>query len=821
MKKTTLIALAPVLLMSAQASANELTTTVELEAIPMNAPAQRYELTGVVVDSLTHEGEPMATLRVWKQGEPMDNAKASAMGTTDADGHFSLDLKQKGQYVLLITSIGRNAILKEFSLGKDTRNVNLGTIEMSESAESLADVVVAIQRPLVKMEGDKIAYSVKDDPDAKTNTLLEMLRKVPMVTVDGDDNIQVNGSTNFQVFMNGKPSAMLSGNPSETLKAIPAEGIRNIEVLTNPGAKYDAEGVGGILNIVTDQQQSMEGYTATLSAQAGNRMNGGNAYVMVQKDKLTLSVNAHEGYMNTPAVESSTVRDQFADGQHMESQTTMTGGSNILFATVDAIYQATPQDVITTTVNVMDMRGHNTSDISTAFTYPASSGLSMPGFSQSNDNHTTSTSLNASVDYAHTFGQNPMHNLTAAYRVSTQPRKNESQTAYSLESMPDFDQTDRNNMIENTLQLDYCLPVSDGQTFEAGGKYVWRRSSSVSDLLDYRHANDIGALYSTYAISMDKFSVKAGLRYEHTSQDVSYKLGNGTDFDLTYDNLVPNLTLSYQPAMTQNLSLGYNMRISRPGISVLNPYRNTQNITSVSYGNPNLEVEKVHNTQLTYNYYSPKLMLNGTLRYSYQDNGISQYSYFDDNVLYSTYGNIAKNQTLSLSLFASCSLTPTTRLTLNSTTSYLDLSASSMGLSNNGWQQTLMANVQQNLPWNMKLSVMYMLNTPSITLQGKTSGMNMHMIGLTKSCLNDRLTLSLNTVNLFHSEMNMDVLNEGADYRSNTKTNVSMMTLMGSASYRFGDLRMQQKAVRSSKLDSDVLEVKDSNEQMNGVFLNQ
>ncbi len=821
MKKNIILSLAFASAMTANA-ANTYMTSLTDEAAPLtdaaaNAPAIEVELTGCVMDSLTHEGEPMATLRVWKMGETRDNSKTSAMGTTDVDGRFSLQLKQKGQYVLMISSIGRNAIIKPFSVEKGQKVIDLGTMLISESAEELQDVVIAIQKPLVKMEGDKIAYSVKDDPDAKTNTLMEMLRKVPMVTVDGEDNIQVNGSSNFQIFMNGKPSPMLSGNPKETLKAIPAEGIRHIEVLTNPGAKYDAEGVGGILNIVTDQQKGMEGYTASVTAQAGNRMNGGNAYVMVQKDKLTLSVNAHEGYMNTPKMEATTIRDQYADGQHMETRSEMSGGSNILFSTIDATYQIDPQNTVSASVNVMDMRGNNTSDIVTEFT-----GIgSAPSFSQTNDNHTNSTSINASVDYVHTYSDNPMHSLTAAYRVGTQPRENESETEYSLATMPAYSMTDRNNMIENTLQLDYVQPIGQTQTFEAGGKYVWRRSSSESDLMDYRHSNDIGALYTTYGVTLGKYTAKAGLRYEHTEQEVSYRKGNGEDFSLSYDNLVPNLTLSFAPTMTQNLSLGYNMRISRPGISVLNPYRNLQNVTSVSYGNPNLEVEKVHNVQLTYNYYSPKLMLNTTLRYSYQDNGIEQYSFMKDNVLYSTYDNIACRQSTSLSLFASCSLTPSTRLTLNSTTSYLDLSASQMGLDNYGWQETLMLNVQQNLPWDMKLSLMYMANTPSITLQGKSSGMNMHMIGLTKSCLNDRLTLSLNTVNPFHSTMKMSTTTEGKDYISTSESCVSMGTIMGSVSYRFGDMHLTQPMKRTTQMESDLLEVKDSNEQMNGVFMNQ
>ena len=786
------------------------TQVVMASNAPAEVPAQSIELTGCVVDSLTQEGEPMATLRVWKSGVKHDNDKAAAMGTTDINGRFNLSLKNKGQYTLLITSIGRTPITREFTIASGQKKLDLGTMTISESAQSLADVVVAVQKPLVKMDGEKIAYGVVDDPDAKTNTLIEMLRKVPMVTVDGEDNIQVNGSSNFQIYMNGKPSAMLSGNPKETLKAIPAQSIKNIEVLANPGAKYDAEGVGGILNFVTDVKTGMEGYTGSVGVRASNRTNGGNVYVMTQKDKLTLTVNASEMYLNIPTVENTNVRENLVEGSTMTNTTSMDGGSNILFATVDATYQLDTLNTVSATVNVMDMRSKTETNILTS-TVPGSD------YSQVNNNKTTSTSISTSIDYTHTFADNKQHTLIAAYRFSGQPHKNDMSTEYQMIDLADYNRIDRNNMLEHTLQLDYTQPLSQSSTWEAGGKYVWRQSTSTSDLLDYEHINSIGALYSTYAYSAGKFTVKAGLRYEFTSQDVTYYKGNGEDFSLTYNNLVPNLSLSYSPSFTQNLSLTYNMRISRPGISVLNPYRNTQLVHSVSYGNPNLDVETSHNAQLTYSYFSAKATVNASLRYSYLDNGIEQYSFLQDDVLYSTYGNIGQRQNTSLSLFASLSLTPKTRLTLNSTTSYVDLRASQMGYSNSGFSQMLMANLQQTLPWNVKLSAMYMLNTPSVTLQGETAGMNIHMLGLSKTLLNDRLSLSVNAINPFHSTMTMKITSSGEGYTNVSDSKISMCSVIGSVSYRFGDLKMRQQT-RTTQLDSDIKEVSDSNEQMNGVF---
>jgi TonB-dependent Receptor Plug Domain. len=154
---------------------------------------------------------------------------------------------------------------------------------------NLKGVEIVAQKPLVKTEIDKLAYNIEDDPDSKTSSTLEMLRKVPMVTVDGEDKIQVNGSTKFKVYINGKPNNMISSNPTEVLKSMPANSIKSIEVITNPGAKYDAEGISGILNIIT-VGKGMQGYTATFNAGAGTTGSNAGAYATVQSVNSPLPV---------------------------------------------------------------------------------------------------------------------------------------------------------------------------------------------------------------------------------------------------------------------------------------------------------------------------------------------------------------------------------------------------------------------------------------------------------------------------------------------------------------------------------------------------
>lgn len=134
----------------------------------------------------------------------------------------------------------------------------------ADSVKELDEVVVMARRELIKSDGAKLTYDVEHDPSAGTNTVMEMLRKVPMVSVDGEDNIKVKGQSNFKIYVNGKPDPMLSGDPKAVLKAMPASSIKRIEVITDPGAKYEAEGTGGILNIITTTKQSLEGYNGNV-----------------------------------------------------------------------------------------------------------------------------------------------------------------------------------------------------------------------------------------------------------------------------------------------------------------------------------------------------------------------------------------------------------------------------------------------------------------------------------------------------------------------------------------------------------------------------
>ena len=234
---------------------------------------QTSTISGVLLDSLTHEGEPYATVRVYK-GKKSD--KPVAMSVTAIDGKFSQQVTGQGNFLVSFTAMGRKEVLRKVQLTATGGVIDLGQLLVQDDTKQLKGVEVVAQKPLVKMETDKMSYDVQADNDAKTNTVLDMLRKVPMVTVDGQDNISVNGQSSFKVYVDGKPNVMFSSNPSQIFKSMPASAVKSIEVVTNPGAKYDAEGTGGVLNIIMNRVNgksavNMNGYNGNLAISAGNK----------------------------------------------------------------------------------------------------------------------------------------------------------------------------------------------------------------------------------------------------------------------------------------------------------------------------------------------------------------------------------------------------------------------------------------------------------------------------------------------------------------------------------------------------------------------
>ncbi len=599
----------------------------------------------------------------------------------------------------------------------------------------LASVTVVASKPLVKMETDKMTYNVQQDADAKASTVLDMLRKVPMVTVDGQDNITVNGSSSFKVYVDGKPNPMFSANPSQIFKAMPATMVKNIEVITNPGAKYDAEGTGGVLNIVLNKQavngaggnDFSNGYNGNISAAAGNQTQRISAFISGQQGKLTYSAN---GMYNHQRMDGTTI--------------------------------------------------------------------SFDRFNKERTNY-----------------------LILSYLFSTNPSHTDNYTFYDdishVTALQLNDLLSKSKMrgTEHTFQADFTHSLSATQRLNFGAKYIARINRSNSryydvaadktetlnpaNSMEYKNTQNILAAYAEWKGNFGKIGTMLGTRYEQTWEKVKFEQGKGDDFDKDYGNLVPSASISYAIAPGMNLGVNYSMRITRPGITYLNPYVDRSNPTAISYGNTDLDVVKSHQVNMVFNYYNPRFILSTTLGYGFCNNQIEQYSFIDaDNLLNTTYGNVSKTRNASLNVFANWLVFKKTRLMLNESLSYNDLRSEVLGWKNHGWNSSTMINLQQTLPWELQWTIGSIIQSKQHNLQGYQSGMSFFYSTLSKSIVKDKLDLSLMFLTPTDDKLNIKQKTVGSDYVQNMTVKVPLRQISLTLTWKFGNTKKQFQKVKSN-----------------------
>ncbi|EHO67090.1 hypothetical protein HMPREF9140_01827 [Prevotella micans F0438] len=792
-------------------------------------------ITGEVLDSLTKKGEPYATIRVYKN---KNSEKPIAMWVTDTDGRFSQTVTAQGNFFISFNSMGRREIVRRISLGADKDKVDLGTLLFQDDTKQMEGVTVVAQKPLVKMETDKMTYDVQNDVDSKTNTVLDMLRKVPMVTVDGQDNITVNGQSSFKVYVDGKPNIMFSANPSQIFKSMPASSVKSIEVVTNPGARFDAEGTGGVLNImmnhVNGQKTFTNGYNGNINATVGNKGSRGAAFVSGQQGKFTYSVNLMYGRGKSKDTEIFMKRTA-PDGSTMDYYQTASGRESFTMGNVSLGFEIDSMSNLGASFGVTryGLR-HNG--------YPTTKyigGIYGAGFQYSNftSTETDNNSYNGSIDYQRFFNADRTSSLVLSYLFTTMPNSEKSERYYS--NLPpgipfpvsDLYSEANTRGTEHTAQADFTTPIGKGQVLNTGAKYILRLNTSDSKYynvlagvqtydptksVNYKNNQNILAGYAEYTATIGKFGTKAGLRYEHTWEDVKFILGSGSDFKKNYGSLVPSASITYNLAATVNMGINYGMRITRPGISYMNPYVDHSDPTYIKYGNPNVEVEKSHNVSFVFNFFTPKLMINLTLGENFADNQISEYSFMQSGTLNTTYGNIVRSRWTNFHTFVNYAITPKTRLMLNGGFDYGDIRSNQLAAHNHGWQADVFAGIQQTLPWDIKLSCFAGGMTKKYTLQGYSGGYDFISATIDKSFFKDKFSIGLQFMTPFDGKIKIDQYSRGADFEQSVDIIIPMRYIGLSFTWNFGNTKKQFQT-HESKISNDFQEHKSTNQQMGGV----
>lgn len=645
--------------------------------------------------------------------------------------------------------------------------------------------------------------------------------------------------------MNGKPSNLLSGeNASDVLKSMPASSIKNIEVITDPGSKYDAEGVGGIINIITSKN-AMQGYTGTVRANASTLGSfGGGGYVSLKVGNLGLTANYGYNNRNSPWNDSHSERetdeDRLAEGRPtklIEDGRSKYKGP-FQYGYLEASYEIDTLNLISVGANLFRGKSKNLSELDAVLNPLGDEFNSSPiyKFHRNSVSEGTFGSTDLNVDYQHSTSKKD-ELLTVSYRFSQSPNDSESNTElsdvvnyYLSNEYPKWNINDAST-IEHTGQIDYTTPLFNKQTLEAGVKYINRQNKSNTleqiyndstkmwedhsrDNSQFRHTQHIYSAYLGYLIRLNKFGIKAGVRAEGTSLKAEFARKPDMDFSTNYFDVVPNATLTYQIDMSTQIRLGYNMRIQRPGIWYLNPYINDVDPQNISQGNPNLDSEKSNNVNLNFSKFTQKFSINASLSYTFVNNPIERYSFTADfpvddprsqynGAMWNTYDNIGKKQQVGMFLYGNWSPTTWFRIYMNGGLDYTDLKAPTLDLKKDGVSGRVFAGTQFTLPKDFRINLNGGYFSPWIMLQGKQSPFYFAGLNVSKDFLKKKLSVSVGANNPFWKTMKMEMTTNGEGFRNVSTNWRSAREFRFSVSYRFGTMKGQIKKVRRGISNDD------------------
>lgn len=793
-----------------------------------------YTIKGAAVDSAGNAvAYPTLSIRT---DSTTNNYKVRYSG--DGNGRFEAEYKSAADTIYITVDAAAKTSYNRAVVLNDNKLIDLGRVVLKDG-EELAGVSVIAYKPLVTQTLDRINYDVEADPESKTNTVMDMLRKVPLVTLDQDENIKVKGSSSFTVYVNGKPSNMVAKNPKDILKSMPATSIKRIEVITDPGAKYDAEGIGAILNIVT--QSALQGYRGSVrvSADTKSYFNTG-AFISSKIGKLGLSGNYNYRLYHNDLNSSQGDFENHSDAapyKYSENGSSRSYKSNDNYGNIEISYEFDTLNLVSASFGVSRSIYISQNDGYSQFYDKSRNTVSAYNTLSSSNN--TSLSYYGNVDYQRSF-RKPDQLLTVSYNFGISPPDNsvtfsklkldttQPNTLATKERDVRYTKAEASN--SHTLQIDYTEPFdSSKHVVEAGIKYILRYNASdnqyrrynpitgeydqydLDDKGNIRKENDmdyyqhiVGA-YASYTFKLKKFSLRLGGRLEGTYQDVRFADEVARNFKVRFLDLIPYVSTSFKLTDASNLRVSYNNGISRPSIWFLNPYVDNKDPYLVSYGNPNLKSERSHNFSVSYGLFSQKLNLSISVYSSIVNNSIESNDSVDSKgIRYHTYANIGSNGNLGGSFYINYN--PIKWFSFWTSLSagyerYTNRASISEGAFFSGY-----GGVNFHLPWKMRLHIGIGGNPVSTSYRYKGTGWYYYYTSLSRSFLKgDKISVSIGAYNFLekYRVYRSTSWAEGV-YTSNSVSRSPARSFSISVSWRFGEMKAQIKKAERGISNDDV-----------------
>jgi len=752
------------------------------------ASNDKGKISGKVTDAVTKAVVDYATVGIYKQG----NASPFNGASTDPKGNFKIDNISPGEYTIKVDFLGyKQLTIEHLIISNTVKSLALGNITLSPVQSQLKGVVISASAPTVENKIDKLVYNPANDLTAQGGVALDVLKKVPMVTVDIDGNVELMGNANIRFLINGKPSSIFGASLTDALQAIPASQIKNIEVITSPGAKYDAEGTGGIINIILKDSR-VQGINGSVNLSAGTRLENGSFNLNARKgnfgvnaffsgneqlNSTALSTNHRTSYNNA----RDTVTNLYQKGSSAFKRSGYQSGFSLNWS-------ISPKDELTTAIN---------------FNHFGNNGAGLTN----QDQNTFASVTNVTTDILSlnnaSYGSNTNnYSLEQDYITAGIPATG------SLSNNPGKDK-------ETDVSVDYTQPVTKDITIETGAKAVIENLNNdvASETLSngtyvpnpfqtygFNYKRNIFAYYlsSSFSLLNDFITGKAGLRYEHTSSTSDFPGANIPSYGI----FAPSFVLSHKLDKTQSIKFSYSYRLERPEYRDLNPFYNISDPHNISTGNPNLKPELGHNFELGYNKSFDKgANIYVAAFYRYNTDDIQSFTTFYQTIKIgdSTYSNVSLNQRYNIGREATTginiygSLPVTGKLSLRSNMFFADRITNNPGSPQvSGF--TYRINLNGSYQFADDLAAEFFVNYRSSQkgIQGTNPAFAFYNLAVRKQFMNKKASIGLTAANPFNQYVNQKATTFGSNFDQTNIRQVPFRSFGISLSYKFGKLEFKK-----------------------------
>ena len=792
---------------------------------PALAFSQEGKLSGQVMDSLTRKPIEYAAVSLIDSS----TGKTITGAVTDNAGSFSISISNSGTFIVLTEAIGYVPVRRLSQPFEKGKSKNLGKIFLANTITKLNDVTVYGGQKLIENKIDKMVFNAEKDLTSQGGVATDILKKIPQVSVDVDGNVELAGSSSIRFLIDGKPSTAFGSNIADVLQSIPSSQIKSIEVITNPGAKYDAEGLGGIINIIL-KHSNVKGINGSLSLTAASRNENGSFNLSVRNGNFGMNafVNGNARLPATTPLTSTRIsqdtnsKTQVVLQQDGSSRFTRYGFESGI--TFDYTLHKKNNFTFTISNNYFGTNNNGYQDQSQTTTDYNDNPVSQHFSLSETQSQFRLHNINLSLDYKRTFKKEDQELNIGIHSSFEHNNFNSVNNQYLQPGEELYYGTNNSNPgkeNETEIVVDYAQPLGK-VTWGLGGKMVFTDIHSTSDVLSLqlpagnyvydstlsnflRYQQQVYALYTELGFPVGNwFDAKVGLRYERTALNPFFSDAPQKVSEPGYNTFVPSVFLSRKLNENQTLKLSYSKRIERPDYRELNPFINTTDPYNITTGNPYLQPEIGHRFELGWNYdlkSGGSFMISAFYRLNLED--IQPYVvYYSSlpvgdtvykNVAVSTRQNIGTEKNLGMNLFSDLHLTPKFNVRTNFFIFYRQgINALDSGLKVESWNYRINMNLSYNFTPTLAGEFFASFNSPRNEIQGKYPSFSTYTFAFRKQIWKKKGSIALTATNIFSEYINQPTILYGSNFTVNSNRQIPFRSIGINFTWKFGKLEFKK-----------------------------